>query len=362
MEKNLEDKTIYKKVLGEIKGNKNIPIENSLNRTSIFGPWNDNAINSELLAPIMSMGKTAYSYELIGSRLDQDVDYPVLALIIKHWLNKRLIDPYYQDPIKVPLDEISTLFKKFYKTQKRKNYKWLDKSLDRLCTAAIYLKIKRNKKTIETDRAALLSRGRLNYDEGDKKYIEVEIGGILKDLYKSLDVTSLDITFMDLELLEQATSKNAKVLMRYLMTQRADFIEFSLPLLVSLIEPVKPKNCKIGHGRAKVKDAIVELQDLGFVTAYETNKVKGWDKVKIITSKVTTDKFIASQIMNSGNSNYDQFAWKRKQNKIEAQDKAQADKQTPVPAPTPSGKTPKMDEKTQAKLKELWDEDDPYYQ
>ena len=210
MGSSLEEEKKYKKVLGEIRGNKNIPVENSLNRTSIFGSWNKNEVNSKLEDQIISKDKT-YSYELIGSRLDQEFDYPVLALIIKHWLNKRLITPDDLEPIRVPLNEISALFQKKYADSRRKNYKWLDQSLNRLCTAAIYLKIKRNKKTIETDRAALLSRGRLNYGKGDNKYIEVEIGGILKDLYKSLDVTSLDITFMDLELIEQAKSKNAKV-------------------------------------------------------------------------------------------------------------------------------------------------------
>ena len=69
----------------------------------------------------------------------------------------------------------------------------------------------------------------------------------------------------------------------------------------------------------------------------------------------------AKKIINKGKTNYDQFAWKRKQKKLEAEEKTQADKQTPVPAPNPSGKMPTMDEKTLAKLKEYWDEDDPYY-
>ncbi len=338
--------------MGEIKGNKNIPIDNSLNRTSLFSSWNSNEINSSIEGAIRCKGNT-YSYELIGSRLDQKFDYPILGLVIKHWLNNRLKMTDVDEPVKVSLAEISNLFQKSHAENRRKNFKWLDTSLNRLCTAAIYLKIERNQRTIETDRAALLSSGRLYYGKGDDKYIEVEIGKILKKLYKNLDVTSLDVSFMNLELLSQPMSKNAKVLMRYLLTQRSDFRRFSLPLLLSLIEPIKPEKSQPSHGRDKVKKAILELQNNGFVTAFQTNEVVAWDNVTIITSLVTTDTFEAKQILNKGKSNYDQFAWKRKENRL-------ADKENaPEPTPTLTDNTVEMDEDTKAILKDPWDNDDP---
>ena len=297
---------------GEIFGNNNIPITNSFNRCPIFTTITKSEHNKEISSdsPVNFDG-TSYSFSMIGSRLNQSIDYPILSLVIKNWLNERKRSSSEPVSVFVSLQEIFDLLGKTYSESRSQNIEFVIKSLNRLSTSAILLTIKKNRKPyITTERSALLASSKTVYGEQANGYIEVKIGDLLKSLYTPKDGHPFPpYTFMDVESIAAVKSSNAQILLRYLMTQRNDYIEFDISLLLSLIDPtfITNKSKITKREREKILKSLKKLVELGHVTAYKTDKESSWKSVKIITSKVTESKAEAELIISSGKTNRDYY-------------------------------------------------------
>lgn len=295
---------------GEIFGNNNIPMTNSFNRCPIFTTFTKSEHNKQISSesPVNYDG-TSYSFSMIGSRLNQSTDYPILSLIIKNWLNERKRSSSEPVSVFVSLQEIFELLGKTYAESRSQNVGFIDKSLNRLSTSAILLTIKKKKKPyITTERSVLLASAKTIYGNQADGYIEVKIGDLLKSLYIPKDGYPFPpYTFMDIESIAAVKDSNAAILLRYLMTQRNDYIEFNISMLLSLIDPqfIINKSEITKYERAKITNALKELEALGHVTAYKTDKKRGWKSLIIITAKVTESKAEAEILINKGKTNRD---------------------------------------------------------
>ena len=105
------DTSEFKK-LGYVRSNKEIPMCNIFNRTPFFVPLRKKDYNVVVNKDnaIKFKNKT-YEFTLYGCKLNLTIDYPMLALIIKHWVNNMQTDNKAVT-VKINLSEVTDLLKK----------------------------------------------------------------------------------------------------------------------------------------------------------------------------------------------------------------------------------------------------------
>lgn len=286
--------------LGKITSNKSIPIKNVLNRTSIFTPVQKQHLNLKVSedSPVL-FEDNQYMLTMSGSRLNHTWDYPLLALVIKHWKNASLSGVDDAEPVHISLDELSELYKRDFEQKKRRNFDPLQASLERLQTVCINLDMKKAK---VTKRGALIAKSEFHYGE-DKKII-VWIGDLLHELYSD----HKDQTFINIEHFVEVPTERSKALMKYLSTQSDQFVDFKFELLVQLLG-LDQRNIKqdARRDRRYIVEALNELVAAKFVTAYQLNNKMNWDYVRIIRHQHCADPIIAQKLIETKTSNFDFF-------------------------------------------------------
>jgi len=286
------------KKLGIIN-NINIPMNNTLNRTSMFKPVQIKGRN-EKVDKINSLLFEDKKYKLVmyGNKLNHEYDYPLLALIIKHWLNSRVTKNETRT-IKIYLAEIYDVFKfTFEKTAK--NYQPITSSLERLLGANMRLDTKKVK---IKEWSSLINNMKMSY--GEFGYIEVEIGNVLKKLYGTINsIKHLGCTFIDINKIILAPSERSKGLMKFFMTQSKEYVDFKLVTLCKMLGyELKPDK-----QREYVLKALKTLVDVGFLTTFKTFNKKSkepWDSVRIIPATLTENLDEANKLLETLKSNFD---------------------------------------------------------
>lgn len=286
--------------LGHIISNKSIPIKNVLNRTPIFAPIQKKLLNQAVgeNSPVLYEDRQ-YKLTMSGARLNHTWDYPLLALVIKHWKNAALSGVKDDQPIQISLDELSRLYNLDFDQKKRRNFAPVEASLERLQSTCISLDVKRDK---VARRSSLIDKSYFHY--GKVKKIEVWIGDLLKELYSD----NGDLTFINVEKIVAAPSERSKALMKYLLTQSEVFIDFKFELLVKLLcldqRDTKQDARKY---RSYIVAALNELVATGFVTAYQLNTKVNWAHVRIISHEYCADPVEAQKLIETAVSNFDFF-------------------------------------------------------
>jgi len=286
--------------LGQIISNKSIPIKNALNRTPIFAPIQKKQLNQAVgeNSPVLYEDKQ-YKLTMSGARLNHTWDYPLLALVIKHWKNADLNGVKDDEPVQISLEELSGLYNRNFDQKKRRNFDPVVASLQRLQSACISLDVKKDK---VLKIGSLVAKSELHY--GKVKKIEVWIGDLLKELY----IDHRDLTFINVEKIVVAPSERSKALMKYLLTQSAQFIDFKFELLVKLLG-LDQRDTKqdARKDRSYIVGALNELVATGFVTAYQLNTEVNWVHVRIIRHEHCADPLEAQKLIDTAVSNFDFF-------------------------------------------------------
>ena len=175
------------KKLGIIN-DKNIPISKPLNRTSMFEPIQARHRNNTIDQSNSLLFKDKnFKLSMYGNKLNHTYDYPLLALIIKHWLNSRVKEVETQK-VKVTLSEIYNILNLTFDKTKDKNYIPIESSILRLHGANMRLETKKVK---IKEWSSLINNPKMVF--GEFGYIEVEIGNVLNKLYKDIFLLPLSI-------------------------------------------------------------------------------------------------------------------------------------------------------------------------
>jgi hypothetical protein len=284
-----------------IINDKNIPISKSINRTSMFAPIQKKLFNktSEQSNSLLFKDRN-YKLSMYGNQLNHTYDYPLLALIIKHWLNSRIKNEESKT-VKVMMSEIYDVFNFTFDKTKNKNYNPIASSIERLHGANMRLETKEIKLKIK-EWSSLINNPKVIY--GEFGYIEVEIGNILKKLYKTiLNIQDLNSSLIDINQITSAPSETSKALMKFFMTQSKNYIDFKIDLLSKTLN-YDNRQLKENRKREHIKKALNELVDIGFLTTFKTNTVEKWDEIRIIPSTLTKNKNEANELLKSLESNY----------------------------------------------------------
>lgn len=291
------------KKLGIIN-DKNIPISKPLNRTSMFEPLQKKYFNklTEQTNSLLFEDRN-YKLSMYGNKLNHTYDYPLLALIIKHWLNSR-VNNAETKTVKVTLSEIYDVFKfTFNKTDK--NYIPIESSILRLHGANMRLETKKVK---IKEWSSLINNPKMVF--GEFGYIEVEIGNVLKKLYKDIfSIKHLESSFIDLNQITSVRSESTRALMKFFMSQSKSFIDFKFDLLCKILR-YDQRDLKDHKKREYIKKALNELVGVGYLTTFETRdaaqlkKVAEWEQIRIIPAKLTKDQNEADELLKTLKSNF----------------------------------------------------------
>jgi hypothetical protein len=267
-----------------------------------------NKVNSEK-NPILYQDKN-YKISTYGSRLSHSYDYPLLGLIIKTWINEKLKSDNILKTITIYLTEIDELFGYSFKQRKKENYKSIDASLKRLTSCSVAIETKNLKMT---QYSPLLADAKLFYGSKPKK-LEITVGCVLENLYPTLNIASkLDVSYINIGDIIAVPSEGAKALMKFFMTQRSDYIDFTLERLLTVLNhPITEDPNIQKDGRNKVKVALNKLVKFDFLVIYKTNKVRGWNEVRIIKKSLAADKDEGEIMLQVMPSNFEKFFFKKK--------------------------------------------------
>jgi hypothetical protein len=283
-----------------IVNNKNIPMSKTLNRTSMFESIQKKDINTKTdKSNSLLFENKNYKLVMFGNKLNHKYDYPLLALIIKYWLNSQVTNNETKT-IKINLSEIYDVFNFTFDKTKNKNYIPISKSIERLHGATMRLDTKEVK---IKEWSSLINNPKMSF--GEFGYIEVEIGNVLKKLYGTNNsIELLGCTFIDINKIILAPSEPSKGLMKFFMTQSKNYIDFKLVSLCKILgyELTPDKQ------REYVKKALKELVKVGFLTTFKTNNEKSWqawDEVRIIPATLTKNLDDANKLLITLKSNFD---------------------------------------------------------
>jgi hypothetical protein len=301
-----------------IINDKNIPMSKSLNRTSMFAPIQKKYFNKTTEQSHSLLFKDRYyKLSIYGNQLNHTYDYPLLALIIKHWLNSR-VKNQESNTVKVLMSEIYDVFNFTFDKTKNKNYNPIASSIERLHGANMRLE---NKQIKIKEWSSLINNPKMSY--GEFGYIEVEIGNILKKLYETIfSIEHLYSSFIDINKLIAAPSENSKALMKFFMSQSNSYVDFKVELL-SKILGYDNRQLTAAKKREYIKKALNELVGTGFLITFETRdadqlkKLEQWIQVRIISSNLTGDKSEANKLLESLESNFKGIKNHHRLNKIE---------------------------------------------
>jgi hypothetical protein len=288
-----------------IINDKNIPISKSINRTSMFAPIQKKLFNktSEQSNSLLFKDRN-YTLSMYGNQLNHTYDYPLLALIIKHWLNSRIKNEESKT-VKVMMSEIYDVFNFTFDKTKNKNYNPIASSIERLHGANMRLE---NKQIKIKEWSSLINNPKMSY--GEFGYIEVEIGNILKKLYKTIiNIQDLNSSLIDINQITSTRSETSKALMKFFMSQSKSYVDFKVDLL-SKILGYDNRQLTAAKKREYIKKALNELVSTGFLITFETRdadqliKLEQWIQVRIIPSTLTKNKNEANELLKSLESNY----------------------------------------------------------
>jgi len=311
-----------RKKLGYIRSNKLIPMCNVFNRTSFFVPLRKKDYNKVVDKDnaIKFKNKT-YELMLYNYKLNHSYDYPMLALIIKHWVNKIQFDSNTVkinlsevDTVKINLSEVTDLLNKNYPQSRQKNYDPIISSLNRLSKVKVCLSeinYKGEKLPSSLDGTYPIITYQKMFFDSKPKYIEVGVSELIKTIYaKIFNITFLDFTLIDVEKIVDSPSESSKALLKFFMSHSYDYIDFKLEPLENLLgfkyrtPPLVEKN-----SRKKIKTILDELIDSGFLTAYKTNKERSWDRVRIIPTTLCDSLEIVNEVIDLLNSNFNMYRY-----------------------------------------------------
>jgi len=308
--KSKSEATKGKNKIGYIVSN-TVPIQNILNRTPLFVPLDRQSVNkaSSEESPILYQDKH-YKISTYGSRLSHNFDYPLLALIIKTWINEQFRIGTPPKTITIYLTEIDELFGFDSKQRKKENYKSIDASLKRLTSCSVAIETKNLKMT---EYSPLLASAKFFYGSKPKK-IEITLGCVLENLYPTLTrASAVDVSYINVDDIIAVPSEGAKALMKFFMTQRTDYIDFTLERLLIVLNHSIIKDPKIQKdGRTKIKKALDELVKFEYLSVYKPIKVRGWHEIRIIKASLVDDKEDGEAMLELLPSNFDKFKFKKK--------------------------------------------------
>ncbi|WP_143047965.1 hypothetical protein [Thalassotalea agarivorans] len=292
MEKNIS--TVKDNIIGEIASNNAIPIINIFNRLPLFIPLEKKEVNQKISSgESVVYENDSYRIEVQESRLSHRFDYPLLAIIIRFWLNERLKENSNIDKVVIELEEIDKLFEEYlkHKPKNEERYQVIKDSLKRLISCSVVLQSKIKGKKM-TKFSPILADAEFYYkNKSNPKRIIVKIGETLQLFYEDLPyLKHLDSTFIDISrLTSKKLSENAKALMKFLTKQQ--FVQFYLSQLLQIINyPIPDKSAgskKVGEvkkeGRKRLKKALEQLKKEGFVAGYLPNQNRNWNMLWIVT-------------------------------------------------------------------------------
>lgn len=288
-----------------IINDKNIPISKPLNRTSMFEPIQARHRNNTIDQSNSLLFKDKnFKLSMYGNKLNHTYDYPLLALIIKHWLNSRVKEVETQK-VKVTLSEIYNVLNLTFDKTKDKNYIPIESSILRLHGANMRLETKKIK---IKEWSSLINNPKMLF--GEFGYIEVEIGNVLNKLYKDIfSIQHLESSFIDLNQITSVRSESTRALMKFFMSQSKSFIDFKFDLLCKVLGYDK-RDIKERKKREYIKDSLKELVSIGYLTTFETRdseqltKLAKWEQIRIIPAKLTQDPSKADELLISLKSNF----------------------------------------------------------
>lgn len=218
--------------LTTITTNKNIPIKTVLNRIPIFEPVQKTQRSIGKSRKTVHQNNSiifeddSHKLDLVGCCLNHSYDYPMLALIIKHWLNNQFAKVAEPDTVIIELKELKQVFDLKHKQSCSKNYKPFRDSLIRLHSAVFVLKMKQTK--VEHIGNFFSQPSIFDYKN---KQITIFVGDFLKSLYKDHH----GISFIDLDEIISTKSEPLKAMKKYLMTHNISFIDFKFDRLSKVL-------------------------------------------------------------------------------------------------------------------------------
>ncbi len=307
---------VYKsknKKIGYIHSNKDIPIHNLFNRTSLFQTPHENQ-NLKVIEEecAVEFNNNHYNFKLYGYPLNHKTDYPMFALIIKNLINKRQTE-HKTTSVRVELNDIDELFNLNYSSKRKNNYENITSSLERLSKVRVLLL---KTKDYESNKyLPLIISYEFHYGKGKKqpKYVEVKISELLNSLYvKMWNISFFDFSYIDAEKIVEISTENAKALMKNFMSQAYYYIDFKLDSLITLIAlEYKYEDLTLHQARYKIKEALNRLVEKNFLTLYKFNKTRAWDSVRIIPKTLCNNVDISKSVIDLLPSNFDYFQNKK---------------------------------------------------
>jgi len=291
--------------IGRIASNERIPMNLFFNRTPFFATVELQELNKKIKKdqPIQYKSRL-YTFETYGSRLSHSIDYPLLALIIKYWINNRKRTGKEQDKIRIHLSDINEVIKVVCSNGKKaETQDKIKSSLLRLCSAIVCFS---SPNKVLNEMTPVLSSANLDYKN---KWVDVEVSQFLITLYDLSGIDIGDYYYMNIEKIVAAPSENAKALMKYFMKQRDDYIDFKLTKLEEILGyQFKEKPIAVSVIRARVKKALDILVAAKFLTTYETRKnnmkkLRSWDEIRIIPTTLCEDLEEATEMLLTEDSN-----------------------------------------------------------
>jgi hypothetical protein len=206
--------------------------------------------------------------------------------------------------VKVTLSEIYDVFK-FTFNKTNKNFNPIESSIERLHGANMRLVTKKVK---VKEWSSLINNPKMVF--GEFGYIEVEIGNVLKKLYKDIfSIQHLESSFIDINQIISAPTEKSKALMKFFMSQSKNYIDYKFNLLSKVLGYDK-RDLKDHKKREYIKKALNELVGVGYLTTFETRdaaqlkKVAEWEQIRIIPAKLTQDPSKADELLISLKSNF----------------------------------------------------------
>lgn len=309
----MSDEISKNQKVGYVFNNKTIPMHNLFNRTPCFlTPHENNILRVIDKNSAVEFKNRAYTFKLYGSQLNHKTDYPLLALIIKNLVNKRQTE-HKATSVRLDLSEIDELFNYDYAEKRKDNYSPIVSSLKRLSEVNIQLTIP-DCECIQF--LPLINSYEFHYGFGAKqpKYFQIQISELLNRLYEGIwNVYYFDFTYIDVETIVNINTENAKALIKYFMSQDYDYIDFKLDTLITLLG-FQYKNNETGEGevdvvaaRGFIKKALNILMDKRYLTFYKFNKVRSWDRVRIMPKTLCDNIDISKKVIDLLPSNFNKF-------------------------------------------------------
>ncbi|RZG16725.1 hypothetical protein EXT47_05200 [Pseudoalteromonas sp. CO342X] len=266
------NKTIFKS-----SSMRSVAIHNLFNRTSIFEPVQDRILNNNRS---YTFKDSLFEVQIFGNYLNHSTDYPLFAMLIRHWRNAKANN---EDPqlLNLPLKEVKDLLLQANKGTRAVDFKKIKASLQRLDTNRVSYRLnsKAQNKVFETgyffEESPVL--------DFESKEIRFSISEFIEELY----MPNSNISYLNIEELCNIEREANKALYKYLSTHGTVMIDFKLEKL-SCVLGLKYRGYSEARCREYIVKSLKELQVLGIVRAYKWRKES--NDYRILQSKYFTAK------------------------------------------------------------------------